>query len=71
MASAMEEGVFVIATHTWHMVESRKRGRMNGADRESNLSNVREVIGSLIDMGYEPVTMEQARGRFSPGPDSG
>lgn len=71
MASAMEEGVFVIATHTWHMAESRKRGRMNGADRESNLSNVREVIGSLIDMGYEPVTMEQARGRFSPGPDSG
>ena len=29
--SGMEEGVFVIATHTWHMVESIKGGMMDRA----------------------------------------
>jgi peptidoglycan/xylan/chitin deacetylase (PgdA/CDA1 family) len=66
MASGMEEGVFVIATHTWHMVESIKGGMMDRARREKNLDDVRNVISSLIDSGYEPMTMEQAMGRFPP-----
>lgn len=60
MAAVMEEGVFVLATHTWHMVESRKGGIMDGTGRRNNLDNVREVIESIIDVGYDPMTMEQA-----------
>jgi len=64
MAAGMEEGVFVIATHTWHMVESIKKGLMDKARREKNSEHVRDVIAAIIDMGYEPMKMEQAMGIF-------
>lgn len=64
MAAGIEEGVFVIATHTWHMVESIKKGIMDKVGREENSEHVRDVISAIIDMGYEPMTMEQAMETF-------
>jgi peptidoglycan/xylan/chitin deacetylase (PgdA/CDA1 family) len=57
MASAMEEGVFVIATHTWHMVESRERGMMSSDEIKKNLENVIEVIEGISDMNMNPMTL--------------
>ena len=61
MASLMEEGVFVIATHTWHIVESRERGMMSEDDSKQNLGNVRRVIEGITDMGMRPLTITEVR----------
>ncbi|MDR0309474.1 MAG: polysaccharide deacetylase family protein [Candidatus Methanoplasma sp.] len=61
MASVMEEGVFVIATHTWHMVESAERGMMSREEIENNISNVRKVLEGMTDAGMVPMTMTEAR----------
>jgi flagellar biosynthesis component FlhA len=57
MATAMEEGVFVIATHTWHMVESREKGMMSSDEIKKNIDNVREVIEGISDMNTKPMTL--------------
>ncbi|MCL1978954.1 MAG: polysaccharide deacetylase family protein [Methanomassiliicoccaceae archaeon] len=61
LASIMDEGVFVIATHTWHIVESRERGMMTGAEVENNIGNVRKVLEGIMDMGMRPSTLTDIR----------
>jgi len=61
MASAMEEGVFVLATHTWHIVESRERGMMSPEEVGSNISNVRKVLEDMVDSGMRPMTLVEAK----------
>ena len=60
MASELEDGIFCLGTHTWHMVESRKGGRMGGAERAANAANVRKVLEGIIDAGFEPMTIPAA-----------
>ena len=60
MASGIEEGIFNIATHTWHMVESRKDGPMSMERMERNVGNVGEVLGFLLDMGFKAMTIPEA-----------
>jgi len=67
MASAVEEGIFNIATHTWHMTESRKDGPMSSERIRSNLDNVRSVLGGIIDMGFVPGTIPEACVKYSRG----
>jgi hypothetical protein len=61
LASAMDEGVFVVATHTWHMAESREMGMMSEAEIKNNAGNVRKVLEELIDSGMTPLTMAEIR----------
>ena len=56
MASAVKEGVFVIATHSWHIAESRN-GLLNSEQKEKNLQNVRSVITQILDLGHKPARM--------------
>lgn len=63
MARQMEDGVFTIATHTWHIVESRKNGRMDSTAVSKNLNNVREILETLMDDGFEIRTMADIAGR--------
>lgn len=58
MADSSNDGIFVVATHTWHMVESIERGIMNKREVRANVRNVTEVIEGMIDLGYEFVTMD-------------
>ena len=58
MASRMKDGVFVLATHTWHMPESRKSGLMSDKETAKNTENVRKVIEGITDLGYSFGTME-------------
>ena len=57
MASQLEEGDLILATHSWHMVESRDRGVMDAADAGRNSDNVREVLEGVLDLGYVPSTI--------------
>ncbi|MCL2785606.1 MAG: polysaccharide deacetylase family protein [Methanomassiliicoccaceae archaeon] len=57
MANVMEDGVFVIATHSWHMTESRSDGIFDNARREKNLRDVREILTSLLDDGFKMARM--------------
>jgi peptidoglycan/xylan/chitin deacetylase (PgdA/CDA1 family) len=57
MADQMENGVFVLTTHSWHMVESRSGGMMHREHKERNTGNVRHIITSILDSGFEVVRM--------------
>ena len=53
MAGAVEEGVFVIATHSWHMAETRSGGIMDSAEIKMNCDNVSQIITTLLDSGFK------------------
>ena len=67
MASQVKEGVFVIATHTWHMTESRERGNMTPDEIARNAVNVKKVIDGITGMGFEPMSVSEAAEYFSVG----
>lgn len=52
----MAEGLshMVLATHTWHMVETRDRGAMGDSWVRDNTDRVRQVIEGILDLGFEP-----------------
>lgn len=56
-ASRIDDGLFVIATHTWHMVERLHMGYMDDEDIRTNIHNLRCVLENIIDMGFCPSTM--------------
>jgi len=63
LSSCVNEGIFVIATHSWHIVESRSAGLMSSERIEKNVENVRKVIESIIDNGFCPLTIPDAVGK--------
>ena len=52
----MAEGMttLVLATHTWHMVETRDGGVMGPGWVRENAERVRDVISGILDLGFEP-----------------
>lgn len=59
-ASVPEDGIYVLADHAWHIVESRRGGVLSGAKLEENVANVRRVLEGILDAGYRPLTVSQA-----------
>jgi peptidoglycan/xylan/chitin deacetylase (PgdA/CDA1 family) len=57
MGNAVNDGIFIIATHSWHITESRAYGMMDEAQVGKNTDNVRNVITSLLDSGFKAVRM--------------
>lgn len=57
MADSLECDDFILATHTWHMVESYDRGMMSDECVESNMENLRSVLEGIVDSGRTPATM--------------
>lgn len=47
----------VLATHSWHMTESRDGGMMPRDRAEENVRNVRAVVEGILDLGFEPSTI--------------
>ncbi len=68
MASKINRGIFVLATHSWHMAESVDRGTMSEKEKISNADNVRKVIELLLDDGYVFETVPDAVQRISRAP---
>lgn len=60
MADTMEDGIFVIATHSWHIVESRSDGKMDVNEIKKNAENVRTILTALLDKGFKAVRMIDA-----------
>lgn len=52
-ARTMDDGVFVLSTHTWHIVESRNNGPMDDEQIRVNIANVRRILETLQDDGFE------------------
>ena len=57
MASRMEHGQLILATHTWHMVEWRERGMMGPDEVHRNADHVVEVLSGILDLGYQPTML--------------
>jgi peptidoglycan/xylan/chitin deacetylase (PgdA/CDA1 family) len=57
MAEILKDGVFVIATHSWHIVEKRSGGMMDADQRQRNIDNVRKIITELLDNGFKAFRM--------------
>ncbi len=64
MAKMMKEGAFVLATHTWHIVESRDKGMMSKEETANNIENVRDVLAGIMDMGFDACTLSDAKNRM-------
>jgi hypothetical protein len=64
MASRMENGTFILATHSWHMSERIDGGYVSKQDAKANENNVREAIAGILDLGYEAETLPDAAERF-------
>jgi len=63
MLDNMNEGVFVFATHSWHMCETRKNGPMDELSSKENVVNLRKIIEHALDTGYEVRTMDELASR--------
>jgi peptidoglycan/xylan/chitin deacetylase (PgdA/CDA1 family) len=59
LARASGNADLVIATHTWHMVETRERGIMAWAEMEHNRKSLEHLIKLLLDEGYVPAVMSE------------
>ncbi|MBO4347950.1 MAG: polysaccharide deacetylase family protein [Candidatus Methanomethylophilaceae archaeon] len=64
------EGDFVLADHTWHMVESRG-GIMDAGTASENAARTASVLRGILDLGFEPAILLRRLGGLSgrrPGP---
>ncbi len=59
MANEIKSGVFVLATHTWHITESRSSGYFNKENLSRNLDAVSEVLSGILDAGFVPMTLSE------------
>ena len=59
LASRVEDGAFVIATHSWHICETEK-GALDDDEAGRNIEDIRSIIVALMDMGFRPMTMSEA-----------
>ena len=59
-ASRVDDGIFSVATHTWHMCESRRDGPMGPERLRQNLESTEAVLSGIIDMGFTSMTLPDA-----------
>ena len=50
------EGDFVLADHTWHMVEARG-GVMDAGAASENAARTADVLRGILDLGFEPAVL--------------
>jgi hypothetical protein len=62
MADALDDGIFVIATHSWHMVETRSKGLMDPVQTKKNIGNVRDIITYILDSDFKAVRIAETIG---------
>ncbi len=64
------QGDFILADHTWHMVEARG-GAMDAETAKENAAKTADVLRGILDLGFEPAVLlrrlSERSGR-SPGP---
>ena len=55
-----DNGCFVLADHSWHIVELRDAGRLSGVELEDNVTRTRRALEAILDLGCTPVTISEA-----------
>ncbi len=58
-SSLPEDGVFVLADHTWHIVESRASGVFSDGDLKDNLVRTETALRGILDAGHTPSTLSE------------
>ncbi len=53
-----EEGLLVLATHSWHIVETFGGGKLDSQDVSNNLKMLREIVDYCRDAGFRFTTLE-------------
>ena len=63
------EGDFILADHTWHMVETRV-GILDAGSASENAAKTADVLRGILDLGFEPAVLLRFSGRSGrrPGP---
>ena len=69
MASCVREGIFVIATHSWHITELCNGERMSEKTVADNVGKIRKVLEGILDLGYQAKTVSEAVKFFENGPN--
>ena len=57
MCDSLQEGIMVMATHTWHVVESYRDGPMDEKRVAKNLDDIRSVLEHALDSGMRSSTL--------------
>ncbi len=58
MAKSIENGVLVLSTHSWHVCETQK-GLLSDEEIDETVSDIRWILETLIDDGFEPMSMSE------------
>jgi peptidoglycan/xylan/chitin deacetylase (PgdA/CDA1 family) len=53
MVDQFKDGLFVLADHSWHVVESYSRGMLSAVDAQNELLKLRAVLEGALDRGAE------------------
>ena len=62
LARQMQDGVFVLATHSWHICETYSGGVLDAKAAEENLRKVSSILEALHDDGFRLCTMSEILG---------
>lgn len=57
MIDSFEEGLLVLATHSWHLVETYGSGRLGAAEVRANRERTRAVLERLGENGIETIRL--------------
>ena len=60
LATRTEEGIFVLATHSWHICETYSGGVLDDKGIEDNVDKIRRILETLMDDGYTVSTMSES-----------
>ncbi|HTY47539.1 MAG TPA: polysaccharide deacetylase family protein [Methanomassiliicoccales archaeon] len=60
MASSLKQGCLVLATHSWHLVETYDRGVLSDTDREENVGNLMRALQLIKEQGLKFITAKEA-----------
>ena len=60
LARQVESGVFVLATHSWHICETYSGGVLPDEAVEGQIDRIRAIIGTLMDDGFTVRTMSES-----------
>ncbi len=59
MVDRFQEGVLVMATHSWHLMESVRGGPKGRAQAESEAESIAVIIGHAVDDGYLVMSLDR------------
>ena len=60
MADGLENGIFVLTTHSWHICETYSKGKSDDPSVKKNIDDIRTILEVLMDRGFRVGTMSES-----------